>query len=77
MIEIIDIDSLYIPYPESLYSKESIESNPYLLNMRKNVENLPPIEVINLGNEYSLSDGYHRVSIFKYLNCRKISAEVH
>lgn len=73
----IDIDSLYIPYPESLYSKETIESNLYLLNMKKNVEKLPPIKVINLGNEYSLSDGYHRVSIFKNLNYKKIIAEVH
>ena len=77
MAEMIDIDSLYIPYPTSLCSNERIESDQYLLNMIELVEFLPPIEVIDLGGVYSLSDGYHRVSIYKYLGLKKIKAEVY
>jgi len=77
MIEIINIDDLYIGTPEHIYSKEEIETDPYLIKMRENVENLPPIEVIDLGDVYSLSNGYHRVSIYKYLDLKQIKAEVY
>jgi len=77
MIETINIDDLYIGVPEHIYNKEEIENDSYLIKMKENVENLPPIEVIDLGNEYSLSNGYHRVSIYKYLGIKKIKAEVY
>ena len=73
----VDIDSLYIPYPNSLYNSEKIESNTYLLNMKEAIRFLPPIVVIDLGDVYSLSDGYHRVSIYKYLGLKQIKAEVY
>ena len=75
--KMISIDDLYIPYSDSLCSNESIESDQYLLDMIEFVEFLPPIEVINLGDVLSLSNGYHRVSIYKYLGLKKIKAEVY
>ena len=77
MIETINIDDLHIPYPDSLCSNERIESDRYLLDMIKLVEFLPPIKVIDLGDVYSLSDGYHRISIYKYLGITKTKAEVY
>ena len=73
----INIDDLYIGTPEHIYNKEEIETIPYLIRMKENVVNLPPIEVIDLGDEYSLSNGYHRVSIYKYLGLKQIKAEVY
>ena len=75
--EIKKIEFSYHDYPNSLCSNERIESDQYLLNMIELVEFLPPIEVIDLGGVYSLSDGYHRVSIYKYLGLKKIKAEVY
>ena len=77
MIKTINVSDLYIGTPESIYNKESIETDLYLIEMKKNVKNLPPIEVIDLGDIYSLTNGYHRVSIYKYLGLKKIKAEVY
>ncbi len=77
MIKTINIDDLYIGTPEHIYNKESIETNLYLIKMKDDLKNLPPIEVIDLGDVYSLSNGYHRVSIYKYLGLKKIKAEVY
>ena len=77
MIETISINDLYIGVPEHIYDKEAIETNPYLIKMKENVKMLPPIEVIDLGDVLSLSNGYHRVSIYKYLGLKKIKAEVY
>lgn len=78
MVETINIDDLYIPYPDSLCSNERIESDQYLIDMVECVEFLPPIKTIDLGNGiYSLSDGYHRVSIYRYLGIKKIKVEVY
>ena len=76
-IKTVDMDSLYIPYPDSLYNNERIESEQYLIDMKNHIEDLPPIEVIDLGDIYSLSNGYHRVSIYKYLGLKQIRAEVY
>ena len=77
MIEIINIDDLFIGIPEHIYNKKAIETDPYLISMKQNLKSLPPIKVIDLGDIYSLSNGYHRVSIYKYLNIKKIKAEVY
>lgn len=77
MIKTINVDDLYIPYPESICNSERIESDQYLLDMIELVEFLPPIKIIDLGDIYSLSDGYHRISIYKYLGLKKIKAEIY
>jgi len=77
MIETINIDDLYIGYPEHIYDKEAIKTDPYLIKMKENANMLPPIQVIDLGDVFSLSNGYHRVSIYKYLGLKKIKAEVY
>ena len=77
MSKMIKIENIYIGYPESLYSAKDIQKDVYLSQMVVNVNDLPPIKVIKLSdNEFSLSDGYHRISIFKYLNKRQIKCEV-
>jgi len=77
-IKTIFIEELYIPYEENLY--KNIEEDPYLNNMLKNIENLPPLKVIDLGNEYidrySLQDGYHRISVYKYKKINKFKVEI-
>ena len=77
MIKTINIDDLYIGTPEHIYNNEEIETDLYLIKMKNNLKKLPPIEVIDLGDAYSLTDGYHRVSIYKYLNLKQIKAEVY
>ena len=77
MIKTINIDDLFIGTPEHIYNKEAIETDPYLINMKQNLKDLPPIKVIDLGDIYSLSNGYHRVSIYMYLGLKKIKAEVY
>ncbi len=77
MLETILIKNIYIGYPESLYSAGYIRDNEYLRQMAMDVNKLPPIKVIKLSdNDFSLSDGYHRISIFKHLNHKKIRCEV-
>ncbi|MFX1478324.1 MAG: hypothetical protein ACFFCI_09335 [Promethearchaeota archaeon] len=74
---IIDIDKIHVPYPESLYSSEEIEKDEYLTQLVEDVLYLPPIQVIKLSEKgFSLSNGYHRLSIFKHLNYTKIKCEV-
>ena len=69
--------NIYIGYPESLYSSEAIQKDKYLSQMVIDVDKLPPITVIKLSDiEYSLSDGYHRISIFMYLNYKKIICNI-
>ena len=76
-IIIMNIDDIYVGYPEGLYSSEDIKKDQYLSQMAKDVKKLPPVQVIKLSdNEFSLSNGYHRFSIFKYLNYTKIRCEV-
>ena len=77
IIKTINISDLFIGTPNALFSKVAIEKDPYLVSMRKNLKNLPPIEVIDLGNVYSLTNGYHRGSIYMYLGLKKIKAEVY
>ena len=77
MIKSINVDDLYIGTPEAIFSKEAIETNPYLISMKQNLKSLPPIKVIDLGDIYSLSDGYHRISIYKYLDLKKIKAVIY
>jgi len=78
MIKTINIDDLYIGVPEHIYNKEAIETDFYLIKMKDNLKSLPPIEVIDLWDgTYSLSNGYHRVSIYKYLGIKKIKAEIY
>jgi len=77
MIKSINVDDLHIGTPESIFNKEAIETDPYLISMKQNLKDLPPINVIDLGDIYSLSDGYHRISIYKYLGITKIKAEVY
>ena len=77
MIKTININDLHIPYPDSLCNSKRIESDKYLLDMIECVHFLPPIETIDLGGIYSLTDGYHRVSIYIYLGLKKFRAEVY
>lgn len=79
MTEIIKISDLYIGYPEHINNiLKTIDSEPYMIKMAENIKNLPPIEVINLCNGiYSLSDGHHRVALYKYNRLTKIEAEVY
>ena len=77
MLEIISMEKIYVGYPEGLYSSEIIKKDKYLSQMVKDIEKLPPIKVIKLSdNEFSLSDGYHRFSVFKYSNYTKVRCEV-
>ena len=69
--------NIYIGYPESIYSSITIQKDKYLSQMVKDINKLPPIKVIRLSdNDFSLSDGYHRISIFKHLHYTKIKCEV-
>ncbi len=71
------MEDIYIGYPESLYSIKDIQGDKYLSKMVIDVDKLPLITVIKLSdNEFSLSDGYHRFSVLKYLNYDRIRCEV-
>lgn len=71
------IENIYIGYPESLYSEKDIQNDKYLNQMKTDINKLPPIKVIEISdNLFSLSDGYHRYSIFKYLKHKKIKCEI-
>lgn len=69
--------SIYVGYPEGLYSSEDIKKDKYLNQMVVDINKLPPVQVIKLsGNKFSLSNGYHRFSVFKYLDYIEIKCEV-
>ena len=77
MFETISIENIYVGYLEGLYSSEDIQKDKYLSQMVKDVRKLPPVQVIKLSdNNFSLSNGYHRFSVFKHLNYTKIRCEV-
>ena len=76
-IKTILLENIYIPYLSHILSSDYILNNEYMFIMLKDVKKLPPISVIKLSDsEYSLSDGYHRLSIFKHLNYKKIICEI-
>ncbi len=77
MFETISMKNIYVGYPEGLYTSEDIQKDKYLNQMVVDINKLPPIQIIKLSdNEFSLSNGYHRFSVFKYLNYTKIKCEV-
>lgn len=75
--KIIDISELYIAYPDYLtYQLNRIETDGYLKAMINNIANLPPIPVIQLDNEFSISNGYHRLAVFISEGYQKIRVQI-
>lgn len=75
MFKTIEIENIWTGYP--LYTSKDIQNDEYLSQMVQDVSKLPPVQVIKLSeNEFSLSNGYHRFSVFKHLNYTKIKCEV-
>ena len=75
-IKEINISDIYVGYKECLNDHlENIHSNPYLKQMCKDIDKLPPITVIDIGF-LSLSNGYHRLAVHLSLGLTKIKAEV-
>jgi len=73
----IPMEDIYVHSCKDLYSSEYIKWDEYLSQMVRDAKNLPPITVIKLSDQaYSLTDGYHRLSVFKYLNYAQVRCEV-
>jgi hypothetical protein len=76
MIKEINITDLYYGYKECIEQHlENINTDPYLQQMVKDINKLPPVSVIDIGF-YSLSNGYHRLAVHLYLGLKTIKIEV-
>ncbi|MDH3324026.1 MAG: hypothetical protein OEL89_00145 [Candidatus Peregrinibacteria bacterium] len=70
-------NEIHVPVARGLYHPEFVKSDNYLCKMCQNVYNLPPIQVIDVGgDQYVLSNGYHRLSVFDFLGMNDIIVEV-
>jgi len=77
MFKTIKIEEI-LSYPEEIFTSNQIIDDKYLSQMVLDVNKLAPIGVIQLSKDlYSLSDGRHRLSVFKHLNYKKIRCEVY